>query len=233
MIVCRLEKMSSKFKELLQELQAVVFGRRGIIDVVLPPLWFLVLVRWADFRTAIWGSLSLAILLLLWRLVRRQSVMTALAGVGGVLLSMLLMQILNREEGFFLPNILTGMGMVILAVGSILAGKPMVAWTSYLARRWPRNWYWHPQVRPAYTEVTWFWAIFFFVRVVAQLNLLRLQQAEQLAGLNLFLGWPATLLLLIFSYLYGTWRLRRLQGPSVAEFQQNAEPPWQSQQRGF
>ncbi len=225
--------MSSKFNELLQELRAVVFGSRSVIDMVVPPLLFLILVKGAGFMYAIWGALSLAVLLMGWRLVRRQSVWAAIGGVVGVLLSLALVQVLNREEGFFLPGILTGIGTVLVAVGSILAGKPMVAWTSYLARRWPWGWYWHPQVRPAYTEVTWFWAIFFLLRVGLQLNLFQAAQAEQLAGLNLLLGWPATLLLLIFSYLYGTWRLRRLGGPSVEEFMQNAEPPWQSQQRGF
>jgi hypothetical protein len=232
--VCWLKMpMSSKLNEILQELRDVVLGSRSIIDIILPPLLFLALVRWAGFSYAVWGSLGLAILLMAWRLLRRQSVLTAVGGIIGVLLSLALVQILNREEGFFLPSILTGVGTVLLTVGSIIAGKPMVAWTSYLARRWPWDWYWHPQVRPAYTEVTWFWAIFFLLRVVLQLNLFQAQAAEQLAGLNLLLGWPATLLLLIFSYLYGTWRLRRLEGPSVAEFQQNAPPPWQGQQRGF
>lgn len=109
----------------------------------------------------------------------------------------------------------------------------MVAWTSYLARRWPWGWYWHPQVRPAYTEVTGFWALFILLRVILQLNLFQAAQAEQLASLNLLLGWPATLLLLIFSYLYGTWRLQRLDGPSVDEFLQDTEPPWKGQQSGF
>lgn len=225
--------MSNKLNELLQELRTVVFGSRSLIDTVVPPLLFLVLVKGAGFSYAVWGSLSLAVLLMIWRLVRRQSILAAVGGVIGVLLSLALVQLLNREEGFFLPGILTGVGTVLVAVGSILAGKPMVAWTSYLARRWPWGWYWHPQVRPAYTAVTWFWAIFFLLRVGLQLNLFQAAQAEQLAGLNLLLGWPATLLLLIFSYLYGTWRLRRLGGPSVDEFLQNAEPPWQSQQRGF
>ena len=225
--------MSNKLKEILQELRAVVFGSRNVIDIVIPPLLFLALVKWAGFSTATWGALSLAVLLMGWRLVRRQSVLSAVGGVVGVLLSLALVQVLNREEGFFLPSILTGIVTVVAAVGSILAGKPMVAWTSYLARRWPWAWYWHPRVRPAYSEVTWFWAIFFLLRVVLQLNLFQAAQAEQLAGLNLLLGWPATLLLLIFSYLYGTWRLRRLGGPSVAELLQNAEPPWQGQQRGF
>ena len=225
--------MSNKINELFQELRDVVLGSRGVIDIVVPPLLFLVLVTWVDFTTAIWGSLSLAVLLLVRRLFLRQPVTSAILGIVGVLLSLALVQILNREEGFFLPNIITGTGMVLLTVGSILAGKPMVAWTSHLARRWPWGWYWHPQVRPAYTEVTWIWALFFLIKLGLQLILFQAQQAEQLAGLNLLFGWPATLLLLIFSYLYGTWRLRRLKGPSVTEFQQNAEPPWQGQQRGF
>jgi UPF0716 family protein affecting phage T7 exclusion len=81
--------------------------------------------------------------------------------------------------------------------------------------------------------VTWLWAGFFLVRVILQLNLFQAQAVEQLAGLNLLLGWPATLLLLVFSYLYGTWRLRQLKGPSVTDYQQNVAPPWQGQQRGF
>lgn len=225
--------MSNKVNELLQELRDVVLGSRSVIDIILPPLLFLLLVRWAGFSYAIWGSLGTAVLLMVWRFVRRQSVLTAVGGMIGVLLSLALVQILNREEGFFLPSIATGVITVIAAVGSILAGKPMVAWTSYLARRWPWAWYWHPQVRPAYTEVTRFWAIFFLLRVGLQLNSFQAAQTEQLARLNLFFGWPATLLLLIFSYLYGTWRLRHLGGPSVAEFQNNVAPPWESQRRGF
>ena len=225
--------MSNKFSELIQELRDVVLDSRGVIDIVLPPLLFLVLVTWVDFTAAIWGSLTLAVILLVRRLFLRQPVTSAIFGIVGVLLSFALVQILNREEGFFLPNILTGIGMVIIAIGSIAAGKPMVAWTSRLARRWPWGWYWHPQVRPAYTEVTWLWALFFLVRVGSQLVLFSAQQADQLAGLNFLFGWPATLLLLIFSYLYGTWRLRRLKGPSVTEYQENAEPPWQGQERGF
>jgi hypothetical protein len=225
--------MSNKLNELAQELRDVVLGSRGLIDIVIPPILFVLLVTWLDFRTAIWGSLSLAALMLVRRLVLRQPVTTTILGIVGVLVSLAIVGILNREEGFFLPNIITGMVMVLLSVVSILAGKPMVAWTSHLARRWPRGWYWHPQVLPAYTEVTWIWALFFLIRVGLQLILFQTQKVEQLAGLNLLFGWPATLLLLISSYLYGTWRLRRLKGPSVIEFQQNAEPPWQGQRRGF
>lgn len=225
--------MSNKLQEIIQELRAVVFGSRNIVDAIVPPLLFLLLIRRTGFSTAAWSALGVSLLLVVWRAARRQSVKTAFGGAVGVLVSLALVRLLNREESFFLPGILTGVGTVLVGVGSIIAGKPMVAWTSALARRWPWDWYWHPRVRPAYTEVTWFWTIFFLARVLVQLNLFQEQAAARLAGVNVLLGWPATLLLLIVSYVYGTWRLKNLGGPSVEEFKQGAEPPWQSQQRGF
>ena len=225
--------MSNKLSEVLHELQSVVVGSRNVIDILFPPTLFFILAKALGFTYAVWGALFLAILTIGWRLVRRQPALSAAVGLLGVLLSIALVQILDREEGFFLPSIVTGIGIVLLAAISILAGRPMAAWTSHLARRWPRSWYWHPRVRPAYTEVTWLWTIYFLLRVILQLNLFQEQQVAQLAGLNLVLGWPATGMLLIVSYLYGTWRLRKLAGPSVDEFMHKVDPPWQSQQRGF
>jgi hypothetical protein len=109
----------------------------------------------------------------------------------------------------------------------------MVAWTSYLARRWPLDWYWHEKVRPAYTEVTLAWILFFALRLLWQVMLFQGQNVNQLAFVNALTGWPATAILLIVSYLYGTWRLARLGGPSVEEFQNGAPAPWQGQRRGF
>jgi hypothetical protein len=225
--------MMNKLTELLHELRAVVVGDRNLIDVIVPPALFVILANGPGFNYAVWGALALAVLLMAWRLARRQAYLSAVGGVLGVLLAIVVARVLDRDEGFFLPGIAIGMGTVLLAFLSILLKRPMVAWTSQLARRWPRAWYWHPQVRPAYTEVTWFWLAFFLLRVILQLNLFQAQEAGQLAGLNFLLGWPATLLLLVVSYLYGTWRLRHLRGPSVAEFEQNVEPPWQGQRRGF
>jgi len=54
-----------------------------------------------------------------------------------------------------------------------------------------------------------------------------------LALVQVLTGWPATIALLVASYLYGTWRLRTLKGPSVDEFKAGAAPPWSGQRRGF
>ncbi|KAA3661998.1 MAG: DUF3159 domain-containing protein [Chloroflexi bacterium] len=225
--------MSNRFNELVDELKLVVFSNRGLIDGIVPPLLFVLLSLWLRFEIAVWGALAFTFLLTVFRLVRRQSVKAALGGLVGVLVAIALVRLLDREEGFFLPSIISGLGTVVIALGSILFRRPMVAWTSFLARRWPLGWYWHPRVRPAYTEVTWIWVLYFLLRLLLQLNFFNEGQVVVLAGLNLVLGWPATLVLLVISYLYGTWRLRQLGGPSVDEYKQRVDPPWESQQKGF
>ena len=57
--------------------------------------------------------------------------------------------------------------------------------------------------------------------------------AGSLGLIRTVLGWPYTVLLLILSYLYGLWRLGKLGGPSVEEFQAGASEPWEGQKRGF
>jgi hypothetical protein len=122
---------------------------------------------------------------------------------------------------------------VLLALLSLIIRKPMVAWTSFIARRWPLEWYWHDQVRPAYSEVTLAWTFFFGLRLFWQVILFQGHNVNQLSLVNALTGWPAIILLLVVSYLYGTWRLAQLRGPSVEEFRNNTPAPWQSQRRGF
>jgi hypothetical protein len=167
------------------------------------------------------------------RLYLKQSVLYALAGVGSVLLAIALVWLFGRAEGFFIPDLASGVMMTLLALVSLFIRRPMVAWTSYIARRWPLDWYWHPQVRPAYSEVTLAWTIFFATRLFWQVSVYQNQNVSELALVNALTGWPAMILLLIMSYLYGTWRLARLHGPSVDEFRAGAPAPWQGQRRGF
>jgi hypothetical protein len=222
-----------KAREILEELRMVLADRGGFLDALLPPLFFVLLNAIWGVQVAIWASLGLAVLIAIYRLVKGQSLLYALGGAGGVALAGAVAYLLGRAEGFFLPTIISGAATILLCLISVLAGRPLVAFTSFAARRWPLNWYWHPKVRPAYSEVTWTWIAFFGLRLLLQLSLFQ-QEAASLLGIVQFLtGWPATIILLILSYLYGTWRLRKLGGPSIEEFKSGAEPPWEGQQRGF
>ena len=223
----------SKWHELLEEIRTVFTGLNSFFDAILPPIIFLLINGLVGFQAAMWSALILSAGIAILRIVRKQSLTYALAGVGSVAVAIGLARYLGKSEGFFLPGLISGSMTLLLTILSLVIRRPMVAWTSYIARRWPLDWYWHPQVRPAYSEVTFAWVIFFAARLLLQFALFENQDVNSLALTNFVTGWPATILLLIFSYLYGTWRLAQLSGPSVEEYRNNVPPPWQSQRRGF
>jgi hypothetical protein len=224
---------TDKLRELLDEFRTVASGRSNILDAIIPPILFLIINALLGFEYAMWSSLGVAAIIAALRLLRRQSLWYALGGIAGVAGAILLVQLLGRAEGFFLPSIIGGSVTFALCLISVLMGRPLVAWTSYIARRWPLDWYWQLKVRPAYSEVTWLWVVFFGLRFLLQLNLFQNSATDLLALVQVVTGWPATIALLVVSYLYGTWRLRNLGGPSVEEFKRGAEPPWEGQRRGF
>ena len=224
--------MRNKFFELSDEFRLVI-GKGSLLDAILPPVLFLIINSIFGFQAAMWTSLGLAVLIAVLRLARGQSLLYALAGIGSVGLAIGIVWLLGRSEGYFLPNLVSGAMTLALSLISLIIRRPLVAWTSFIARRWPLEWYWHPKIRPAYSEVTIAWTVFFAARLLWQYSLYQAQAASQLAFVNALMGWPALIVLLVFSYLYGTWRLGKLNGPSVDEFRKQVPPPWEGQKRGF
>ena len=98
----------NKIHELWDELRTVLTGRNKILDSILPPFVFVIVNAMVGLQPAIWSALAAAGLFTIYRLVRRQSLGYALGGLGAVVLAVLVALVLNRAEGFFLPNILTG-----------------------------------------------------------------------------------------------------------------------------
>ena len=227
------EMKTNRLRELVEEFRTVFAGRGNLVDSVIPPAVFLLINALWGLDYATWGSLALALFITAVRLVKGQSLRYGLGGLGSVILAVLIARWLDRAEGYFLPTIAGSIVTVALCGVSVVVGRPLVAWTSHITRRWPLGWYWHPQVRPAYTEVTIAWLVFFTLKLVLQILLFQNAQAGALAIVNIATGWPATILLLVLSYLYGQWRLQHLKGPSVEEFGTGSEPPWSGQHRGF
>jgi len=220
--------------EIIEELRSV-FGGRGarILDSLLPVFTFLLLNSFTELDTALLASIGMAVLLAVVRLIRREHLFYALGGLGAVGLAASLVYLTDSAAGFFLPGLISGGATILLCIGSVILRKPLVAWTSYLTRRWPLEWYWHPRIRPAYSEVTLAWAVFFGLRLLLQYAALQNVSAALLGITQILTGWPFTIALLVASYLYGLWRLQNLGGPGVEEFKAGAEPPWEGQRRGF
>ncbi len=219
--------------EVIDEFRSVVLSGGRFLDALLPTVIFLGTKALAGDQAAMIAALLMGGALAVFRGLRHQPVTFALLGLSGSLLAFLAAQWLQRAELFFLPDIITKAALAAVSLISVAFRRPLVAWTSHLVRRWPRHWYWHPRVLPAYNEVTVAWAGNFLLQAALQWLLLQRQDVALLAASSLLGAWPATVLLLILSYLYGTWRLARLAGPSIAEFQGRMPPPWSGQRRGF
>lgn len=223
-----------KLEELGEELRMVLSGRGArLLDSFLPLIVFLVANSFLGLNVALGGALGIAGVFALYRLARGQSLVYSLGGLGGVLLAAVFVRLSGTGAGFFLPGLISGALTVVGCVVSVALNKPLVAWTSYFARRWPLAWYWHPQVLPAYNEVTIAWGVAFAARLVVQYWFYQQEAIGALGTLSVLLGWPFTIVLLVSSYLYGLGRLRALQGPSVIEFKEGKSPPWEGQRRGF
>lgn len=224
-------EMHHKAQEIIDEIKTVVSGKT--LDALLPPLIFILANGVLGLDMAVMISLSLSLLLGASRLIRQQTWYYALGGFLGVALATGLAYLTRNPAYYFLSSIVGNGLMFLLALVSQLMGKPLAALASHLTRGWPMGWFGRKDVKPAYWEVTWFWSAFFLLRMTLQAILLQRGDAVQLAWVNAVLGWPVTLIVLVFSYVYGMWRLHHLGGPGVDEWQKGKEPPWRGQVRGF
>ena len=223
-----------KLQELGEELSGVLSGKGSrLIDSFLPPVVFLIVNSIAGLGAALWGALGVALAFAIYRLIRKENLTYALGGLGGTLVAAVFAGISGEGSGFFIPGFFSGAITIILCVVSVAFNRPLVAWSSFIARRWPLEWYWHPRVLPAYNEVTIAWAVAFSARLTFEFWLYQQDAVGALGTVRILLGWPFIVLLLIGTYLYGLWRLGKLQGPSVEEFKAGKAPPWEGQKRGF
>jgi hypothetical protein len=224
----------SKLTEIREELKSVLAGRGSrLLDSFLPLLIFLVANPVFGVDAALWIAMAIAGLFAIVRIYKKESLAYAFGGFGSVLLAGIFVKLSGSESGFFLPGLISGAITIVLFVVSVAINRPLVAWTSFIARRWPLNWYWHPKVLPAYNEVTILWAVAFSGRLALEFWLYQQQSINALGATRIILGWPFIIILLIGTYLYGLWRLSNLKGPSIEEFKAGAEPPWEGQKRGF
>ncbi|MBN1334018.1 MAG: DUF3159 domain-containing protein [Synergistales bacterium] len=225
--------LKEKYDEIRDEFRQVVKGDSPFIETFLPLLIFLLLANVWDIRPAAALGFLAGVALTARDLGKGRPLLYSLGGLAILAIAMIAVLRSGKAGNILLPGVGTNGLLFFLCLASLPAKRPFVAWTSYFARHYPLPWYWHPRVRPAYSEVTLLWALFFGIRLFLQVLLLGSEKVLPVLLFSIFSGWPAILTLLVVSYLYGTWRLKNLEGPGVEEFRRGDPPPWKGQKRGF
>ncbi len=219
------------YKEILSELKMVLKG--NTLDALLPSLLFVFLQSPLGLNSSALVAVLSSFLLTGYRIVRKQKSFYALLGVLGVLFAAGYAAFSGSAENYYLPRLFNGTLLVLVSFGSILFGRPLAALLSHLSRGWPMGWFLRKDVKPAYREVTFIWSVLLLMRLLVQWNLYRGGDLNRLFFINFLMGTPATIVILVLSYVYGIYRLKKLAGPSVDEYLENAPGPWKGQKKGF
>ncbi|WP_034551621.1 DUF3159 domain-containing protein [Carnobacterium funditum] len=223
--------MKKLVKDIGDELKHFLSGKT--IDAVIPPIIYVIGNNLFGLKEGIILALSIASILALFRFLKKEKILYALGGIAGVALASGFALIADEAANYFVPKIIGSGGLFLVSIISVFVGKPLAAILSHLSRGWHFDWFLRDDIKPAYREVTVVWAILFLGRMILQIFLYNRGNLTELGWASILLGFPATLTVLILTLIYGVWRLKRLGGPGIDEFQEGKNPPWEGQKKGF
>lgn len=219
------------FKEVSEELKSVITGKT--VDAMIPPFIYIIANTLWGLSVAVVLAVIASLALVAHRFQAKKTWTYALSGLIGIIIAATFAFIANNAANYYLPKFLSSVGLILLTLVSLILRKPLAAWLSHLSRGWELEWFWRKDVKPAYTEVTLFWLILMCMRAMLQFLMLLRGDITTLFIVNTLLGLPVTLSVLVLSYIYGIWRLKKLGGPGIDEHRMNQPKPWKGQTRGF
>ena len=226
-----MDTFKEKFLEIKEELKALNPNNESIVDGVIAPIFFVVLANFVELNTAIYSTAILLTSLLVLRLFQKQNIKFVIYGFIGSLIALAIARRQGSSSGFFLIGIIRDGAIGIVGILSILLGRPFTIYSSKAFRNWPKEWYFHKKIKPAYTKVAMIWSIYLLLK--AGLQIYFYENPEILVLIKLATSNQTTIVLLVISYIYGQNQLKKLKGPSVEEFNNNSPEPWEGQLKGF
>lgn len=187
-------------------LARAIGGWRGLFDSGAPAGVFVVvyLVTDSNLSIALWSALGVAGLVMIWRLIRRESLQQVLAGFVGVGVSAFVASRTGRAEDFFLPGLLINIAYGTAFLVSILVRWPLLGVVVGLITGEGLSWRRQPTVRRAYAAASWIWVGVFFGRVLIQGPLYLSGSVGALGVTRVIMGWP-----LFLAAAYVTYRVLR------------------------
>ncbi|MFN8031910.1 MAG: DUF3159 domain-containing protein [Mycobacterium sp.] len=176
-------------------------GISGLIYSALPVAVLVPVNTAFGLLPAISAALGVAAVILVWRLVRRDSVQPAVSGFIGVGISALIAWIVGASKGYFLLGIWTSLLWAAVFAISILIRRPVVgyvwSWVNGHDRAWRRS----RRAVLAFDVATLTWVLVFGARFAVQHHLYDMDQTGWLGVARIAMGWPLTAVAALVTYL--------------------------------
>jgi hypothetical protein len=183
-----------------ERLLAQLGGVSGVIYSSLPVLTFVLANGLLGLRPAIGAALGVATLVLLLRLIRRESTQPAFSGFFGVAICALIAYLMGQSKGYFLLGIWMSLLWAVVFSVSVLFRRPLVGYVWSWASGVDRGWRDVPRAVRAFDIATLGWVLVFGARFVVQRLLYDADKTGWLGVARLGMGWPLTAIAALATY---------------------------------
>jgi Protein of unknown function (DUF3159) len=175
-------------------------GLSGLIYSSLPVVVFVAASSLLGLLPAIGSALAVAALVLVWRLIRRESTQPAFSGFLGVAVCALIAYVVGASKGYFLIGIWISLLWALVFVVSVAIRRPLVGYAWSWASGRDRAWRDVPRAVYAFDVASLCWVLVFGARFVVQRLLYDADQTGWLAAARIGMGWPLTVLAALATY---------------------------------
>jgi hypothetical protein len=183
-----------------RELLDQMGGISGLIYSSLPVVVFVPVSTLYGLKAAIIAALSVATLILLWRIWRRDTVQPAVSGFIGVGISVAIAYVVGESKGYFLLGIWSSLLYAAVFAGSVLIRRPIVGYIWGWVKEHDADWRRVRKAVWAYDIATLIWVVVFLSRFVVQRYLYDMDKTGWLGFARIAMGWPLTVLAALSMY---------------------------------
>lgn len=210
-----------------QALMGQMGGVSGLIYSSLPVVVFVPVSTTLGLTAAILAALGVAGLVLVWRLIRRESVQPAVSGFIGVGVSALIAWAVGESKGYFLLGIWVSLLWAIVFTLSVLIRRPIVGYVWSWLNGHDRAWRKTRRAVIAFDIATLTWVLVFAARFLVQHHLYDADQTGWLGVARIAMGWPLTAVAALVTYL-AIRAAQRAMPPAQDDSDSEQEPALES-----
>ncbi len=180
-------------------------GMSGMISTVIPVLVLVpVNARWG-LGPALIAAVAVSVVIFLWRLAQRETLMPAVSGLLGVGLCAVIAWLTGDAKGYFAYGIWYSLVAGIVFTVSTLVRWPLVGLIWHGINGEPQRWRSDRTAVRAYTVATLAWAVVFFARFIVQQWIYNQDDAVGALGVTrILMGLPLTAVVVLVT----VWAVR-------------------------
>ncbi|MEV5178185.1 DUF3159 domain-containing protein [Streptomyces werraensis] len=179
-------------------------GVRGMVETVLPGLLFVSIYTVnKNLHMSALAALGVALVMVVVRLARRDTVKHAFSGVFGVGFGVVFAMMTGNAKDFYLPGMLYTLGLAVAYIGTAMAGVPLIG--LMLGPVFKENLSWrtrNPGRKKAYTKASWAWGLILLAKCAILFPLYWWADTTQLGWVLVALKIPPFLLAVYLTWVF-------------------------------